>query len=353
MKTFATVALCCTATLGTAGKPTAAVVQEASSHPLEVRVREVWSTYGDPGFGQPRGMLQWPDGTVWIGDYDASEVWELSADGSESKRVLREGEGPGELARVDLIVPYREGGVVVQDNRGFLFFGPDKRFVRQMKWGGPIWLRDMVAAPNGDLIVVGGFAYEDHEQARWAVHRLDRRRGWPVKSWHPVADHRRWQTVRETTGSPAALTRDGGLVVSDAAPFRITRYSDLMGRGAQLVIEDEDVVSASERDRAVTYLPDGVRVTTAWTRSVFVHELEDGSILNVVKVFPQEPADAKTSSEWLVVSPDGRILARTPVARGYRVWSATPDGRYLATYWDYDSLQFAAAKLEARVSPRP
>lgn len=351
MKIVATAALSCVAGLVAAGQPIAAV-QPTSPHPLEVGVREVWSTYGDPGFGHPQGMFQWPDGTVWIGDEQASEVWELSADGTESKRVLREGEGPGELARVFRIVPYRDGGVVVEDNRGFLFFGADKRLVRQMKWGGPIWSRGVVAAPDGDLIVVGGFAYEDHELARYAVHRIDRRRGWSVKSWHAAADHRRWQTVRETTGGAVALAGDGGLLVSDAAPFRITRYGDLMGAGAQLVIEDEDVVSASELDRAVTYLPDGgVRTTSAWTRSVFVHELEDGNVLNVVMVYPQEPADARTSTEWLVVSPDGRILARTPVAKGYHVWNATPDGRYLATYWDYDSLQFAAAKLEATVSP--
>ena len=353
MKILATAALFCVAGLAAAGRP-AAAVQHASSHPLKVEVREVWSTYGDPGFGHPQGAFQWPDGTVWIGDDQASEVWELSADGAESKRVLREGEGPGELARVFRIVPYRDGGVVVQDNRGFLFFGADKRFVRQMKWGGPIWSDDVMAAPNGDLIVIGGFDYEDHELACCAVHRIDRKRGWSVKSWHPAAAHRRWQTVRETTGGSVALAGDGRLLVSDAAPFRITRYADLMGSGAQLVIEDEDVVSASELDRAVTYLPDGgLRTTTAWTRSVLVHELEDGNILNVVMVYPPEPADAKTSTEWLVVSPDGRILARTPVAKGYKVWSATPDGRYLATYWDYDSLQFAVVKLEAAVSPRP
>lgn len=353
MKIFATAALSVLAGLAAAGQP-AVAVQSASELPLEVGVRELWSTYGDPGFGHPQGMFQWPDGTVWIGDEQASEVWELSADGTESKRVLREGEGPGELARVSRIVPYRDGGIVVQDNRGFLFFGADKRLVRQMKWAAPIWSDDMVAAPDGDLIVAGGFAYEDHELARHAVHRIDRRRGWPVKSWHPAADHQRWQTVRETTGGSVALAGDGGLLVSDAAPFRITRYSDLMGRGPRLVIEDEDVVSASELDRAVTYLPGGgIRTTTAWTRSVFVHELEDGNILNVVMVHPPEPEGAGTSTEWLVVSADGRILARTSVAKGYKVWNATPDGHYLATYWDYDSLQFAAVKLAAAAAPRP
>ena len=141
--------------------------------------------------------------------------------------------------------------------------------------------------------------------------------------------------------------------MSEHAPFRITRYSDLTGAGARLVIEDEDVVSASERDRAVTYRPGGgYSVTTGWTRSIFVHEMEDGAILNVVKVWPEKVA-AGASSEWIVVSPDGRVLARTPVAKAYDVWSATPDGHYLATYWDDDSLQMAAAKLEVAVARNP
>ena len=36
--------------------------------PFEVEVRELWATAGDPGFSSIRGMAQWPDGSVWIGD---------------------------------------------------------------------------------------------------------------------------------------------------------------------------------------------------------------------------------------------------------------------------------------------
>lgn len=111
-------ASCCALGLATAGFSAAA--QPTAPQASQVGVREVWSTYGDPGWGEPRGMLQWPDGTVWVGDHQASEVWELSADGAESRRVLREGEGPGELRGVKWIVPYRDGGVVVMDARGFL-----------------------------------------------------------------------------------------------------------------------------------------------------------------------------------------------------------------------------------------
>lgn len=55
------------------------------------------------------------------------------------------------------------------------------------------------------------------------------------------------------------------------------------------------------------------------------------------------------SSLWVVVSPDGAVLARTPVAKRYTVWNATPDGHFLATYGDKELLQAFAAKLTVAV----
>ncbi len=349
MKTIVGAVLLFASSLAVTGELVAAHTQ-ASTYPLEVRVREIWSTYGDPGFGWPRGMLQWPDGTVWVGDSQVSEVAEVSADGTQMKLALRGGEGPGELRRVYRIVHYRDGGIVIHDVPGFSFFGADKKFRRRMTWPVSLNTRSVVATPDGDLIASGGFGYKDHELARYAVHRFDSRRGRHVKSWHAAADHQQWETVRQTSGGAMAVTADGGLLVSDAAPFRITRYADLLGNGAQLVIEDEGVVSASERDRAVTYLPDGYEYNSGWTRSYFINELENGNILNVVKVWPEE---GPPTSEWLVVSPEGSILARSPVAKGYEVWNATPDGRYLATYWDDPAGMDAAVKLEVAVGPPP
>lgn len=113
-----------------------------------------------------------------------------------------------------------------------------------------------MASAEGGFILSGGFGDSDHELARWAVHRFDPEDR-PVKSWHPALNHPKWETVRRASGGPVALTKDGGLLVSDAAPFRITRYGDLLGTGPQVAIEDEEVVSASEVDRAATYQTDG------------------------------------------------------------------------------------------------
>ena len=313
-------------------------------------MREVWSTYGDPGFVSADGMIQWPDGSVWIADVAVSEVFEISADGSATRRVIREGDGPGEVRSATLLARHPGGGVVVQDRGGYSFFGADKQFVRRMTLDMPLGGFGLTVAPDGDLIVSSAFVRNANEPTEHAVHRFGGQDGRHVESWHAPVAHERWETTRRTAGGPVALTQDGGLLVSERAPFRITRYADLSGNGARLLIEDETVVSASELDRAVTYMSNGYRTTSRWTKSFFVHELNDGAILNVVWVRSED--ESRPSSEWLVISPDGRILAREPLEKGYMVWSATPDGGYLASYYDYQTHQMAAAKLEVTVSSR-
>ena len=158
--------------------------------------------------------------------------------------------------------------------------------------------------------------------------------------------------MRSSSGGAVALTQDGGLLVSDAAPFRITKYSDLEGNGAQVIVEDEGVVSSSELDRAVERAPGNtVSYSDGWSKSFFVGELVNGNILNVVLEFPEDPDDPQTSL-WVVVTPKGEIVGRTRLPKGYRIWNDTPDGHYLASYWDDDSFQFLAAKLEVTITPR-
>ncbi len=318
-----------------------------SDESFEVVLTEVWTTPGDPGFGRPLGVAQWPDGSVWVGDSRISEVFEVSPDGSRTRTALRDGDGPREVRFATVIVPRPGGGMVVWDSRRVGFFKEDKSLDRYRSR--PSARGHVVATPDGGLVVSGYFGDDpEHGKAAHAVHRYDRRLR-VQKSWHPVVDHQQWETVRYTSGGPVALTRDGGLLVSDRAPFRITRYADLEGADPRVIVEDESIVSSAELDRAVTYGPGSRRrFTTAWTQSKFVHELPDGNILNVVFVDPEEGGQ---HSVWVVVAPDGAILARTKVAEDYTVWNATPDGAFLATYWHGASQQHFVAKLKVRVVP--
>ena len=318
---------------------------------LEVSVREVWRTYGDPGFGDVRGMAAWPDGTVWIGDNRLAEVSEVSADGQQVRVVLTEGEGPREVGRVQRIDALPGGGAIVLTSNHFHFFGPDKRLLRRRTSDASVWLWGFAATPDGGFIQSGGYGTNaSDDRARYSVHRYDDD-GDHVRSFHPALAHADWELVRSASGGAVSITPNGGLLVSDGAPFRITRYDDLDGNGARLIVEDESVVSSAELEKAVVRGPNNsIRYTEGWNKSAFVHELPDGHILNVAFFWRDRSKEGdRAHSLWVVVSPDGQVVGRTRVDTGYRVWNATPDGHYLASFWDDDTFQYAAVKLEVSI----
>ena len=67
--------------------------------------------------------------------------------------------------------------------------------------------------------------------------------------------------------------------------------------------------------------------------------------------YPEDPDDPSTSL-WVVVTPDGDIVAATRAPKPYQVWNDTPDGHHLASYWDRSSLQSLAAKLKVTITAR-
>jgi len=82
-----------------------------------------------------------------------------------------------------------------------------------------------------------------------------------------------------------------------------------------------------------------------------VRELPDGNILNVIIVFPEDFPEDPSSSIWVIANRDGEILARTSIEIAYSVWNDTPDGHYLASYWDYEALEPVVARLEVTIGP--
>lgn len=338
--------------VATAGLVDHVYAQSDDAERHQVSVREIWRTYGDPGFGEVRGMAAWPDGTVWIGDNRLAEVSEVSADGRRVRVVLSEGEGPREVGRVHRLDALPDGGMIVRTSNHYHFFGPDKRLRKRRPREASVWLWGFAATPDGGFIQSGGYgAQASSESARYSVHRYDDN-GDHLGSWHPALDHKDWETVRSASGGAISVTGRGGLLVSDAAPFRITRYADLNGNGARLIIEDESIVSSAELEKAVVRGPNNsIRYTEGWNKSVYVGELQNGHILNVSFFWPDDSGDDEQAHTlWVVVSPDGKVLARTRINAGYRVWNVTSDGHYLASLWDYDKFQFAAVKLEVSIS---
>ncbi len=289
---------------------------------LGIRVQEVWSTRNGPGFGYISGMAEWPDGTVWLADMEAAEVWEILPDGKIACCVLSGG-FPGDVA---YLAALSGGGAVVMGmgTRQASFFGADKKPGHDADIP-DIWTRGVATAPGGGFIVSGGF--RGAEAAGYAVHRFDQA-GRHIGSLHPAVQHQDPHAVRRLSGGPVSVTEAGDLLVSDAAPFRITRYPDMQGDPVPIV-EDHAVVPPSELDRAL--VPEDPRITYSprWNRSVYVGEMEDGHILNVVHIYP-ESIRSRTESLWVALTPSGEVAALTRFATGYFVWNKTADGHGVA-----------------------
>ena len=125
--------------------------------------------------------------------------------------------------------------------------------------------------------------------------------------------------------------------MSDLVPFRITLYAGGFGDNATVVIEDEGILSSAEIRRALprvgTYSPGG------WSRSTFVDEMSNGSILNVVFVVEQSLFGRSRHAQWVVVSAGGEVLAQEKTE--YLVVAELASDTYLASTVDGDLVKLA------------
>ena len=298
--------------------------------PMSVQVVESWRTGIHADFQGVGGMAAWPDGTVWVGDGENAEVWELQPDGSRPRHVTRRG-SPTE--RVDEI---RQ--IAVVGDSAFLIRGRDELEMGAREAGEvrhlelpPMQTWGFVGLGDGGF-VVGGGAYPGDSNYGHSVHRFDLN-GALTSSWHPGFEHDDWRVANYLTGAAVGLTGDGDLLVSDLAPFRITRYVQLNPDRLVRVVEDEDVISSVELTRATAPESPGTVYQFRWNRSRYVGETTGGNILNVALYYSDRRG--RPYSLWTVVTPDGSVLASTLHDKAYRVWDRTPNGAYLASYDGY------------------
>ena len=140
-----------------------------------------------------------------------------------------------------------------------------------------------------------------------------------------------------------AVTEAGDLLVSDLAPFRITRYAAGLGSEATVLIEDESILSVAEFGRA---LPGPEEYRDDWSRSVYLDEMADGSVLNVLRVSQSSMFRRTIQPRWVVVSGTGDVLADERTA--YFPLAAGEGDSYLAATQDGD-LAMLAVSLENAV----
>lgn len=303
-------------------------VPVAERGPESIAVQEVWRTNIDSRFGFVAGIAAWPDGSIWVGDGRNRELWELQADGSRPATVAWT---DAEAASVDDI----ERVFIVGDSLFFVLGAAsidigkrgEARTVRHLQvpqmrtWG-------FVGATDGRFVISGG-AYPGDPHWGHSVHGFDRH-AVLVGSWHSVFEHDDWRATHRLSGGALGVDASGALLVSDVAPFRITKYAGFDGSQPSLVVEDESIIASSELVRALA--PDNPKTTyqVRWNRSVFVCEMQDGNLLNVAHYYSSRRD--RPYSLWTVVTPGGRILASTRHDNAYTVWARAPDGSYLASH---------------------
>lgn len=318
---------------------------------MSVQVVELWSTGVHGDFGDVAGMASWPDGTIWVGDDESAEVWELQPDGDRPRQVAWKSSAAGNIDEIKRIA--------VASDSTFMILGRDR-----LDWGS----RDGIEGRHLDLpplqtwsfatlqdggFIVGGGAYPGDAHYGHSVHRFDYR-GELTQSWHPGFAHEDWRVANYLTGNAVGISSNGDLLVSDLAPFRITRYVGIDPARPVLVVEDEDVISSSELTRATSPDHPGTLYQFRWNRSRFVGETTDGNILNVALYYSDRRG--RPYSLWTVVAPDGVLLASTRHDKAYRVWDRAANGTYLASYDGYAiSLSVSLVPLEssARSEPEP
>lgn len=282
-------------------------------------------------------MVSWPDGTIWIADGRHAGLWEVHSDGSGPRPSTWLGGGESALEQIHGIVRAGSEGLIVFGRVEVLLGTRTEGIVRRASIPN-IWIWSRLGLSNGGFVVSGG-VYEGDPGHGHSVHRYDHT-GDHMYSWHPVFEHQDWRATRRVSGGAVGHTESGDLLVSDLAPFRITRYPGGNGDNPLLIVEDENVIARSELERATA--PDRPNVTyqERWNRSVYVGETVDGHILNVARMYGSR---GRPESLWTLVSQNGDVLASSRHDRAYYLWGRTEAGDYLASYDEW------AVKLEVSV----
>ena len=295
---------------------------------LDIRTREIWRVeFPEKTGDRVAAAAAWDDGTIWV-TTDAGQVWELNATGTSLRLSHEDTEVVGDHPTTALAkVP--GAGMMLLGRHGVMRFRTPSDPGVVVDETVRSTVRGFAAFANGDYVVAYG-QWRGQPQVNYAVHRYDSG-GRHLDSWHPAFSYpqwadQEWRAVLYMSGGPLAVTAAGELLVSDAVPFRITRYGGGFGDHATEVIEDESIVSSEEIQRA---LPRVGTYTFDWNHSVFVDQMSDGSILNAVLVSQRSLFGSRREMMWVVISATGEVLVRDK-KEYYPVAAAGPDA-YLAT----------------------
>ena len=294
---------------------------------FDIYTHELWRYKFGEEAGDAVAAAAWEDGTIWVAANNGRTIWELNADGGSLREAHEDLEIAGDLGSSALaLAPAR--GMLFLDRHGVMLFRNRSDPGTVIDKTTRSTVRGFAAFKNGDYVASHG-QWQGDPQRDYAVHRYDLE-GRHVASWHPALSYpewgdQEWRAVLRMSGGPVSVTDAGDLLVSDLAPFRITRYIRGFGDSATVLVEDESILSSAEIGRSLprvgTYSGDG-------SYSIFVDEMSDGNILNIVVVKQRSLFRERRHAQWVVVSPSGEVLAQKETE--YAVLAEIGPNTYLA-----------------------
>ena len=272
------------------------------------------------------GMAAWSDGVIWIGEAASDRIWEMNV--ATDRLRLVHGDDRGQKAGGTRAMRYRpEVGLMVLGRAGVRHFASRRDGGSFVEMSNRSVVVGFDLLPQGDYIVSTG-RYPNDPLSAHSVHRYAAT-GEHMASWHAAFPHDDWRAVLRLSGKPVAVTADGDVLVSELAPFKVTRYRGGRSDDWEIVVEDSEIVDANEFERA---LPAPRTFAFQWNRTVFVDEMANGDILNVVLIYP--PREPVAQTMWVVVSPMGEVLGRSTYGHGLRVVGRAGPNRYYVVHGD-------------------
>ncbi|MBA4156777.1 MAG: hypothetical protein H0X65_04805 [Gemmatimonadetes bacterium] len=302
---------------------------------------ERWSTKGSRNvaeFVYIVGMAEAGDGGIQVSDGRLNMLIGLSASGVPLRIAARRGNGPGEVRGPTLLTGTPSGGLAVYDigQNAIQIWNRDMQFEQWVRLEAMVVNpKGFVVLPTGHFVLSGGISRNPS-----AIHRFHSD-GRLDASWYTAPRTEDPRVGLMIAGGPLAVTADGRLLFSLAAPHRILAYP-VRGGEAKLIAGDPKLLAAiaddfmREEGRGSTR-----RATFQWhfPQSRAVLPPSERRILNVVLYME------RGTSLWEVYSPDGKLLSRKEVSRAYHPWAITSNGDVLASYRDPDTDEHIAVRL--------
>lgn len=188
-----------------------------------------------------------------------------------------------------------------------------------------------------------------------------------IRSWGPLAEASEWRDRMIASGGALHALPDGSLLYSQGTPHHIVRYdpgaSEEPGGMERSIVALADLLEAPGDDVVVESVGENGRMTRSFNvtypQSVAVFQLEDGLILNVVRIEDEraslwqlfDPSDETASGAALVA--EARVgAAYLPLFKSSGC-DASSGCNVLAVREDPDTYLSTVVRLRVRREPAP